>query len=242
MKNFPSRFLFLITILIAARIGGVFFYDSRLSKPQELPDPAFDYTFAEYKAAKATLKSFDGPYDESSIDILIRWFGHGEPEMGEIAERKLREASARDENIRDLVNAELVSVLVDQCSESRRRIEDSEDYRTLQIASNILADQKVEAALEPIIECSTVTTLVTGWGSGNFATYLAVVKYGDTASPLLMAKYEHARPELKDKIVNSIATIGGPNAVKRLIYLRRGEHDPKMRKILSYLIERKQNW
>ena len=52
MKNFPIRFLFLITILIAARIGGVFFYDSRLSKPQELPDPANDYTFAEYTAAK----------------------------------------------------------------------------------------------------------------------------------------------------------------------------------------------
>ncbi len=238
MTNFPSRFLFLITILIAARIGGVFFYDSRLSKPQELPDPAFDYTFAEYTAAKATLKSFEGPYDEASIDILIRWFGHGEPEMGEIAERKLREASARDENIRDLVNAELVSVLLDQCPESRRHIEDSEDHRTLQIASNILADQKVEAALDPMIECSTVIDNI----AGNFVTTTAVAKYGEIAVPLLISKYETARPELRHRIVNLIASIGGPNAVKRLIYLRRGEHDPKMRKILSFLIERKQNW
>lgn len=237
MTNFPSRFLFLIALLIAARIGGVFFYDSRVAGPQDLPDPANDYTFAEYTAAKATLKSFEGPYDEASIDILIRWFGHGGPEMGEITEKKLRDVSARDENIRDLVNAELVSVLVDQCSESRRHVEDSEDFRTLQIASNILADQKVEAALDPMIECSTVTDNI----AGNFVTTTAVAKYGEIAVPLLISKYETARPELRHRIVNLIAAIGGPNTVKRLIYLRSREYDPHIRKALTRLIKQKSN-
>jgi hypothetical protein len=242
MKDHPNQYLILSGILIAACIVGIIFHFLPPAASPEpvpmsgIPDPDRLYSYSEFINAKSEIAAFEGPYDEPTIDRLIGWIGKGSVEMGEIPENKLRAVSAADDSLRKMINAKLTSRLDRQCVEMRADVVEQSEFTTLRTYADLLADQKLPEALDLLIECSTIQGEISGFGSGHFLTYSAIKKYGESAEPVLMNKYDAARPELRHVMINLIADIDGPYTVKNLRSVRARENDPKLRKVLDHVI------
>lgn len=136
-----------------------------------------------------------------------------------------------------LINELRRSCIYDAILSQEQTLASESDFHRIRNIGEILAQLKNPDAIPILIDCSDRRTPDGGLSSNYYPAIDPLLRFGDSAIPFLLEKYDYEDSERKCRIASILTLLGSPRSFQSLTDLLSTEKDVKVRKCLVSLLQ-----